>query len=126
MSRKPNLWRCVLLLVFTIIFAGPSAHLQDQPQEGQSQSQQKDQQQQQQKKKKGGFFGGLKAVTGESGEQTEATRSAGSKSVGEGQTIGNVRPTATDRQKVTDMEKYSVPDKDLKKFQQDGQLAPKQ
>ena len=78
------------------------------------------------KKKKGGFFGGLKAITGESSEQQEVTATAGSKTVGEGEQIGEAKPTAADRQAVTAMENYSVPEKDLKKFQDDGQLKPKQ
>lgn len=82
---------------------------------------------QQQKKKKGGLFGGLKKVSGgESGQESAATTSAGSKSVGEGKKIGEMTPTAADRQQVTDMENYSVPGNDLKKFQDDGHLQPKQ
>jgi hypothetical protein len=95
-------------------------------QEQSSSSQDQAAKDQQQKKKKGGFFGGLKAITGESSEQTEATRTAGSKTIGEGERIGDVQPTADDRQKVNGMEKYSVPEKDLKQFQEDGHLKPKQ
>lgn len=77
-------------------------------------------------KAKGGFFGGLKSVTGQSSEQSEETASAGTKGVGEGQKIANVTPTAADRQAVSAMEGYSVPPNDLKKFQQDGHLSPGQ
>jgi uncharacterized protein HemX len=98
-----------------------------QQQAGSQQDQDKTQKEQQEKKKKkGGFFGGLKAITGESSEQQEVTATAGSKTVGEGEQIGNAQPTSADRQAVTAMENYSVPEKDLKKFQDDGQLKPQQ
>ena len=114
--------------------AVPSARAQDQSQQGQDQGQQsqdqsqqnQDQSQQQQKKKKGGFFGGLKSVTGESSQQSAETRTAGSKTIGEGAKIGDMQPTGADRQKVTQMENYNLPEKDLKKFQADGHLVPKQ
>ena len=93
----------------------------DKPNQDQTQTDQ------QQKKKKGGLFGGLKKVSGgESGQESAATTSAGSKSVGEGKKIGEITPSASDRQQVTDMENYSVPQTDLKKFQDDGHLQPKQ
>jgi hypothetical protein len=122
------------LLVFLLSIGVASARAQDQSQpsqgqqpQGQDQTQQgQDQQQQQPKKKKGGFFGGLKAATGQGSQETEATRTAGSKTIGEGAKIGDVQPTGADRQKVTEMEKYLVPQKDLKKFQDDGHLTPKQ
>jgi hypothetical protein len=112
--------------MFGVALAAPGVGSQDQPQQTQDQSQ-KDQQQQKKKKKGGGFFGGLKAITGESSEQTEATATAGSKSVGEGDgaRIADTTPTAADRRKVSEMENYSVPEKDLKKFQEDGHLVPK-
>lgn len=97
-----------------------------QGQENQGQSQNQEQSQQQQKpKKKGGFFGGLKAVTGSSSEQTADTASAGTKGVGEGQQIADVAPTAADRQAVFVMETYSVSQADLKKFIEDGRLKRK-
>ncbi len=101
---------------------------QEQPQQEQAQDQdKKDQQdQQQKKKKKGGFFGGLKAISGQSTEQTASTSTAGAKTVGEGEKMGSATPTDADRQQVTAMEKYSIPATDLKKFQQDGKLQPKQ
>lgn len=95
---------------------------QDQSQQNQDQSQTD----QQQKKKKGGIFGGLKSVTTQSSDQNKATASAGSKGVGEGKAIGNMTPTAADKQQVTDMENYSLPPNDLKKFQQAGHLQPSQ
>jgi hypothetical protein len=54
------------------------------------------------------------------------TATAGSKTVGEGEQIGDARPTASDRQQVRAMENYSIPENDLRKFRDDGQLKPKQ
>ena len=119
LNRKLGL--CVLILILVVTATTSFGLPQDQPQEGQGQAE-KDQQQ---KKKSGGIFGGLKAITGESSEQTEVTATAGSKSVGEGEKIGNVTPTAADRQQVKAIEDYSVPEKDVKKFQEDGHLQPK-
>ncbi|MHB8652329.1 MAG: hypothetical protein ACYDA9_00465 [Terriglobia bacterium] len=125
------------LLVAIAVSLSPSMHRvhaasQDQKNQQDQQDQKKDsnqnqtQSEQQQKKKKGGLFGGLKKVSGvESGQESAATTSAGSKSVGEGKKIGEMTPTAADRQQVTDMENYSVPQPDLKKFQDDGHLQPK-
>jgi hypothetical protein len=108
-------------------WGAPPTSGQDQSQQDQSQQDQgKSDKDQQKKKKKGGFFSGLKAVTGESSEQQEVTATAGSKTVGEGEQIGDAKPTAADRQAVTTMENYSIPEKDVKKFQDDGQLKPKQ
>lgn len=121
MKRKLQSLPLLLGLILLMVLAAPASQTsQEQPAQEQAQ---KDQQK---KKKKGGFFGGLKAVTGQSSEQQEATATAGSKSVGEGQKIGDVVPTASDRQQVTGMENYSIPEKDLKKFQDDGHLKPKQ
>jgi len=125
MSRNSKFLLVVLILVLAVGLTAPRVRSQDQSQEIQSQEQ-KDQQQPKKKKKKGGLFGGLKAITGESSEQTEATATAGSKSVGEGESVGNVQPTASDRQQVTAIENYSIPEKDVKKFQEDGHLVPKQ
>jgi hypothetical protein len=130
MRRARTLFAGTMLFVALAFLAGPGARAQDQSQ-SQSQSQPQEDQNQPQKdqpqpKKKGGFFKGLKAVTGQSSEQTEDTAAAGSKSVGEGAQIAAVTPTAQARGKVTAMENYSVPDKDLKKFQEDGKLVPKQ
>ena len=119
-----------LLIVFAALMAwgAPPASPQDQSQPDQSQQSQEksDKDQQKKKKKGGGFFGGLKAITGESSEQQEATRTAGSKTVGEGEQIGSAQPTAADRRAVSAMESYAIPEKDVKKFQDEGQLKPKQ
>lgn len=127
MTRKRVFLSCALILIFAAA-ADLRLRAQDQPQQGQDQGQgqQTQDQQQQPKKKKGGFFGGLKAITGQSSEQQATTQTAGSKTIGEGQKIGEAQPTGADRQKVTAMEKYSVPPNELKKFQEDGHLVPKQ
>ncbi len=130
MIRKISL-RCCLALIALAVALGvwPSRaqqQSQDQSQQGQDKSQQDQNQGDQQKKKKKSLFGGLKSVTGEKGEQSEATRTAGSKSVGEGQKIAETTPTGADRQALDAMENYSVSPADLKKFQADGHLQPKQ
>ena len=99
---------------------------QDQQSQQSQQNQDQTQTDQQPKKKKGGIFGGLKSVTTQSSDQNKATASAGTKGVGEGKAIGEMTPTSADRQQVTDMENFSVPQGDLKKFQDDGRLQPKQ
>jgi hypothetical protein len=125
----------LVLLMALAVSVGASRHRlqaasQDQNnQQNQQNKTNQDQTQtdQQQKKKKGGLFGGLKKVSGvESGQESAATTSAGSKSISDGKKIGEMTPTAGDRQQVTDMENYSVPQNDLKKFQDDGHLQPKQ
>lgn len=75
-------------------------------------------------KKSSGFFTGLKAVTGEGGEQEAATRTAGSKTVGEGEEIGDVQPGAEHRRAVDALEKYTVPREDVEKFKEEGGLKP--
>ncbi len=128
MRPKRRLAFLAFLLILAAAVAAVSLPQQDQTQSGQDQTQ-TDQQQQpqpQKKKKKGGFFSGLKSVTGETGEQAEVTRTAGSKSVGEGEKIGEVTPTASDRQQVKGMEDYSLPQQEVKKFQADGKLHPQQ
>jgi hypothetical protein len=95
---------------------------QNQPTRDQTQTDQ-----QQPDKKKGGRFSGLKKITsGQSASETTSTASGGSKGISDGKKIGEMTPTAADRQQVTDMENYSVPQNDLKKFQDDGHLQPKQ
>lgn len=121
----------VLLATLPLVFLSPGLSAGQDPQQGQQQQGQQNQsqgqsQQQEKPKKKGGFFGGLKAITGSSSEQTSATASAGAKGVGEGQQIGEVTPTPADRQAVANMEGYSVPQGDLSKFIEDGHLKPKQ
>jgi hypothetical protein len=121
---KPILRLFSLLVLGALLMALATSWGQEQT--GSQQDQDKTQKEQQKKKKKSGFFSGLKAITGESSEQQEVTATAGSKTVGEGEQIGNAQPTAADRQAVTAMENYSIPEKDVKKFQDDGQLKPQQ
>jgi len=115
-----------LLVLGALLMALTSSLGQEQTGSEQDQDKTQKEQQEKKKKKKGGFFSGLKAITGESSEQQEVTATAGSKTVGEGEQIGNTQPTAADRQAITAMENYSVPQKDLKKFQDDGRLKPQQ
>ena len=123
MSRRSQLRACILFLVLIMWGVAAAGYAQEQPQQEQEQTQKE---QKEKKKKKGGFFGGLKAVTGASSDQQEVTATAGSKTIGEGEQIGDAKPTAADRQQVSGMENHSVPEKDLKKFQDDGNLKPKQ
>ncbi len=111
-------WSSLLLAgALALGFAAPRAAVQDNA----SQDQEK-QQKEEKPKKKGGFFGGLKAIRGSSSEQQEVTTTAGSKTVGEGEEIGNAKPSAADRQAVAGMESYAIPQEDLAKFQQEGRL----
>ena len=128
MRRTCRLLTSLVVLAVLMAWGAPRTSPQGQSQPDQSQQTQEksDKDQQKKKKKGGGFFGGLKAVTGESSEQQEVTATAGSKTVGEGEQIGSAQPTAADRQAVSAMEKYSIPEKDVKKFQDEGQLKPKQ
>ncbi len=100
---------------------------QNQPAQQQSQQDQGQGQQQEKPKKKGGFFGGLKAITGSSSEQTSATASAGAKGVGcqDGPKIADA-PTTAAEQPVAKMESYSLPQGDLAKFIESGHLKAKQ
>lgn len=125
MIRKIGL-RCCLALIALAAALGVWPSRAQQQSQDQSQQNKDQNQSDQQKKKKKSLFGGLKSVTGEKGEQSEATRTAGSKSVGEGQKIAETTPTTADRQALDAMENYSVPPADLKKFQADGHLQPKQ
>lgn len=129
LSLRSSLTALALVAILGVWPSRAQQQSQDQSQQNKDQSQQnqgQSQSDQQQPKKKKGLFGGLKAVTGEKGEQSEATRTAGSKSVGEGQKIANTTPTAADRQALDAVENYSVSPADLKKFQTDGGLQPKQ
>jgi len=100
----------------------PQQNQQNQPGQGQTQTDQ-----QQPEKKKGGRFSGLKKITDiKSTSETTSTASGGSKGISDGKTIADKTPTADDRQQVTAMENYSVPQNDLKKFQDDGHLQPRQ
>jgi hypothetical protein len=112
------------ILLGSVGAARPRA--QEQPSQDQpAPEQQKSEKQKKEKKKGGGFFSGLKAVSGSSSEQQEATRTAGSKTVGEGAQIGDAQPSAADRQAVSAMESYALPAPEVKKFQDDGKLKSK-
>lgn len=119
-------WTGGMVLTTLLAFGGAAlARAQEQSQEASQPGQeQSEKEQKEKKKKKGGFFSGLKAVTGESSEQQTATRTAGSKTVGEGENVADIQPSAADRQAVTAMEGYAIPAPDLKKFQDDGKLKP--
>ena len=123
MSKRFRKLVWIVLSVVVLAAFVPQLSAQEASQQDQEKSE-KDQKEK--KKKKGGFFGGLKAVSGESSEQQEATRTAGSKTVGEGENVADAQPSAADRQAVTAMEQYSIPAPDLKKFQDDGNLKPQQ
>jgi beta-barrel assembly-enhancing protease len=70
----------------------------------------------------GKFFAGLKAISGQGKPQEVATATAGSKSVGEGQRIAEVTPTAADWQAVSGMESVTVSQSDLATFRAEGRL----
>jgi len=122
MTRKSFLHPWLLAIVLVLAVVTPVVRPQEESSSGQEQSEKE----KSKKKKKGGFFSGLKAVTGESSEQTEATRTAGSKTIGEGEQIGDAQPTAAHRQAVTAMENYALPEADVKKFQKDAKLEAEQ
>jgi hypothetical protein len=124
MRRKLERYLLILICALALAAALPRTLLPGQDQQEQEKTEKE--KQQSAKKKKGGFFSGLKAITGESSEQQEATRTAGSKTVGEGQQIGDTTPSSADRAQVNAMERYTVPQADLKKFAEDGQLKPEQ
>lgn len=111
-------------MMVVLILPGLGASQQDQQNQPDQQKQDQTQTDQQPQKKTGGFLGGIKKMTGSSSEQTKETASAGTKGALDGKQIADMTPTAADRQKVTDMENYSVPQDDLKKFQNDGHLNP--
>ena len=126
-----------ILTGMVVLFAPPLPQLgaaqqdqQNQPAQQNQQSQQNQdnsQQDQQQTDQKKSRFGGLKKITGsQSSQQTTSTASGGSKGITDGKKLAETNPTAADRQQVTDMENYSVPQPDLKKFQNDGHLQTKQ
>jgi len=76
----------------------------------------------QSQQQKGGFFTGLKAVSGQGSQQEVATATAGSKSVGEGRKIAEVTPTPADWQAVSEMETLTVSQVDLANFRTEGSL----
>ncbi len=122
MKRRIRL--IALGILWALLFAVGLPGLRAQDQTQQPEEQQQSGKDQKDKKKKGGFFSGLKAVTGQSSEQQEVTATAGTKGVGQGEQIGNTSPSAADRRAVGAMESYSIPPPDLKKFQEDGGLKP--
>jgi hypothetical protein len=138
-SRIQQMVLLLAILTGMALMFGPALpRLQAAQQDQQTQQPQQDQQnppsqdqtktdQTQTDQKKGSRFGGLKKVTGsQSAQQTTSTASGGSKGITDGKKLAETTPTAADRQQVTDMENYSVPQPDLKKFQDDGHLQPKQ
>jgi hypothetical protein len=127
--RKSWILSIVALPLVSVFYLMGSAALKAEQDSQQSQQNQNQGQSQQEAKPKkgGGIFGGLKSITGSSSEQTSATASAGAKGVGEeGKKMAALTPSAADVAAVTSMDQYSVPAADLKKFQQDGNLLPKQ
>lgn len=122
MKREFVLHCFVIVTLLALLVATPAVRSQNETPPNQEQSEKE----KPKKKKKGGFFSGLKAVTGESSEQQEVTATAGSKTIGEGEQIGDTQPTAAHRQAVTGMEKYALPEAEVKKFQEDGKLNPEQ
>ena len=65
------------------------------------------------------FFAGAKPVAATGSQQQGLTATGGTKGL-DGQTIGSAQPTAADRAIVRVMENYSIPEADLKKFQDEG------
>jgi hypothetical protein len=112
----------ILVLAFMVLAGRPSGAAQDQPSGEQEKAEKETKTKEKEKKKKGGFFSGLKAVSGSSSEQQELTATAGTKGVGEGEEIGNITPTTADRNAVSAMERYMLPEPEVKKFQADGRL----
>jgi hypothetical protein len=100
---------------------------QNQTDQESQQDQQKQNQNQTDKKtkKKSSIFGNDNDVNAQSSDQKKLTASAGTKGALDGKQIADLTPTPADRQQVTDMEKYAIPQGDLKKFQDDGHLQPK-
>jgi hypothetical protein len=136
MIKAPATCRAVYLLGFVLLAAGffsyrvaragQEAQQPQADQQSQTETPSQDQTQAKPKKKKSSFWGDLGgSVKGSKSEQTSETASAGTKGVGEGEKIGNVTPTAADRQAVTAMESSSVRAGDLSKFIEEGRLNPK-
>jgi hypothetical protein len=69
------------------------------------------------------FFGGAKPVAATGSRQQGLTATGGTKGL-DGKMIGEAQPTAADRAMVGAMENYSIPEADLKQFQDDGKLIP--
>ena len=69
------------------------------------------------------FFGGAKPVAASGSQQQGLTATGGTKGL-DGKMIGEAQPTAADRAMVGAMENYSIPEADLKQFQNEGKLIP--
>jgi len=69
------------------------------------------------------FFGGAKPVAASGSTQQGLTATGGTKGL-DGKMIGEALPTAADRAMVGAMENYSIPEADLKQFQDEGKLIP--
>lgn len=69
------------------------------------------------------FFAGAKPVAASGSQQQGLTATGGTKGL-DGQMIGQAQPTANDRAMVSAMENYSIPEADLKQFQDEGKLIP--
>ena len=69
------------------------------------------------------FFTGAKPVAASGSQQQGLTATGGTKGL-DGQMIGSAQPTAADRAIVTVMENYTIPEADLKQFQDEGKLIP--
>jgi opacity protein-like surface antigen len=117
----------VIASVFVARAVRAGQDTQQGQQQGQSDQGQGQGQSQEKQKKKGGFLSGVKAMTESSKEQTSATASAGTKGIGDqGTKVAEVTPTPADRQAVTQMESFTLPQGDLSKFIEAGHLQPKQ
>jgi len=128
-TRRSWILSIVALVVVSALSLLGSAALRagQDSQQGQQDQNQGQGQQQEKPKQGGGFSQGLSKVTGgQSGQETSATASAGAKGLDTGKDIGNLTPSAADLAAVSSMEKYTIPQADLKKFQHDGNLVAKQ
>jgi hypothetical protein len=70
------------------------------------------------------FFAGAKPVAASGSTQQGLTATGGTKGAVGGKEIGEAQPTAADRAMVGAMENYSIPEADLKQFQDEGKLIP--
>ena len=69
------------------------------------------------------FFAGAKPVAASGSQQQGLTATGGTKGL-DGQMVGSAQPTSADRAIVTVMENYTIPEADLKQFQDEGKLIP--
>jgi cytoskeletal protein RodZ len=115
-----------MAVMLAVILPRLVAAQQDQQNQKDQQDPNQSQTDQKAKKKKGGIFSDTNDVNTQSSDQKKLTASAGTRGALDGKQIADKTPSAADKQQVTDMENYSVPQGDLKKFQDDGHLQPKQ